>query len=967
MVEAASAPAVPAQGADRGARVTPRRLYLVDGSGYIFRAFHALPMMTRGDGTPVNAVYGFCNMLMKLLDEIDTDGMAVVFDKPEVTFRNDIYTDYKANRPPAPDELVPQFGLIREATRAFGLASVEQDGYEADDLIATYARAAAAAGVEVIIVSSDKDLMQLVRPGVHMRDPMKNVDIGAAEVVAKFGVGPDKVIDVQALAGDSTDNVPGVPGIGVKTAAQLIGEYGDLDTLLDRAAEIKQPKRRENLIAHAELARVSRALVTLKDDVPVAETVEDFAWNGPAPETLLAFFEAQHFTSLVKRLRDRLAGAGGAAVELVKATTEAHYELVTEPAALDAWLERVRAGGFVAVTLQPRTANALWADVAGFALATGDGRACYVPVGHVAAAPQGDLNLGDLDLGDTAGAAPRQLAPAAGLAALKALFEDPGVMKAGHNIKYDVLLLAQACAAHLPAAPPLAPRALDDTMLVSFVLDSGRRNHELAALATRNFDHEMASAKALVGTSRNEIPFAAVAPDKALTLAAERADMTGRLHRALKPRLVPDRMTTVYETIERPLAPILAAMEQAGVLVDKAALARLSEDFAGRMATLEAHAHDLAGEAFNLASPKQLGEILFDKLGMEGGRKGKTGAYTTGAEVLETLAAQGHDLPQVALDWRLLSKLKSTYTDTLIEQVNPATGRVHTAYSMTGAQTGRLSSNEPNLQNIPVRTEEGRKIRDAFVAAAGCRLVSLDYSQIELRIVAHVAGIAPLIEAFKDGADIHAMTASQVFGVPVEGMDPLLRRRAKAINFGIIYGISAFGLARNLGIARAEAKAYIDAYFERYPGIRAYMDATIAYARANGYVETLFGRRIYLAAIHDRNPNHRGFAERQAINAPIQGTAADIIKRAMLRVPPALAAAGLGHTGFAAAGTRSTEATRMLLQVHDELLFEVPEAQLDTMIATVRPVMEGAMRPVMEMTVPLVVDAGTGHTWNEAH
>ena len=426
MVEAASAPAVPAQGADRGARVTPRRLYLVDGSGYIFRAFHALPMMTRGDGTPVNAVYGFCNMLMKLLDEIDTDGMAVVFDKPEVTFRNDIYTDYKANRPPAPDELVPQFGLIREATRAFGLASVEQDGYEADDLIATYARAAAAAGVEVIIVSSDKDLMQLVRPGVHMRDPMKNVDIGAAEVVAKFGVGPDKVIDVQALAGDSTDNVPGVPGIGVKTAAQLIGEYGDLDTLLDRAAEIKQPKRRENLIAHAELARVSRALVTLKDDVPVAETVEDFAWNGPAPETLLAFFEAQHFTSLVKRLRDRLAGAGGAAVELVKATTEAHYELVTEPAALDAWLERVRAGGFVAVTLQPRTANALWADVAGFALATGDGRACYVPVGHVAAAPQGDLNLGDLDLGDTAGAAPRQLAPAAGLAAPEGAVRGPG-------------------------------------------------------------------------------------------------------------------------------------------------------------------------------------------------------------------------------------------------------------------------------------------------------------------------------------------------------------------------------------------------------------------------------------------------------------------------------------------------------------------------------------------------------------
>ena len=956
MVEAASVKTVPA-----AERATPRRLYLVDGSGYIFRAFHALPMMTRGDGTPVNAVYGFCNMLLKLLDEIDTDGMAVVFDSSEVTFRNEIFEDYKANRPPAPDELVPQFGLIRDATRAFGLASVELDGYEADDLIATYARAAAAAGVEVVIVSSDKDLMQLVRPGVHMRDPMKNADIGPEAVVAKFGVGPDKVIDVQALAGDSTDNVPGVPGIGVKTAAQLIEEYGDLDTLLARAAEIKQPKRRENLIAYADQARLSRSLVTLKDDVPVAEVVEDFLWSGPEPAALLAFFEAQHFTSLVKRLRDQISGAGGAAIELVPANTEAHYELVTEQAGLEAWLARVRGGGFAAVSLQPRTANALWADIAGFALATGDGRACYVPLGHVAAARQGDLDLGG------GAEAPVQLDRADGLAALKALFEDPAVLKAGHNVKYDLLLLAEACARHRPDDAPLAPCALDDTMLLSFVLDSGRHNHELGALATRNFDHAMASGKELVGTGKSEIPFAAVAPDQALSVAAECADMTGRLQRALKPRLVPDRMTTVYETIERPLAPILAAMEQAGILVDKDALARLSEDFAGRMETLEARAHDLAGEAFNVGSPKQLGEILFDKLGMEGGRKGKAGAYTTGAEVLETLAAQGHDLPQVVLDWRLLSKLKSTYTDTLIGQINPVSGRVHTAYSMVGAQTGRLSSNEPNLQNIPVRTEEGRKIRDAFVAADGCRLVSLDYSQIELRIVADVAGIAPLIEAFKDGADTHAMTASQVFGVPVEGMDPALRRRAKAINFGIIYGISAFGLARNLGITRAKAKAYIDAYFERYPGIRAYMDDTIAYARASGYVETLFGRRIYLAAIHDRNPAHRGFAERQAINAPIQGTAADIIKRAMIRVPAALAAAGLGHVGFTAATAKPTDGVRMLLQVHDELLFEVPEPQVDAMIATVRPLMEGAVRPVMDLTVPLVVDAGAGRTWNEAH
>jgi DNA polymerase-1 len=963
-------------------RDVAERLYLIDGSGFIFRAFHSSPLhaFVRSDGVHTNAVNGFCAMLIKLIDQALADGavdyMAVIFDAARANFRNDIYPDYKANRDEPPEELRPQFALIRDATRAFNLPSIELEGYEADDLIATYARQAAARGIETVIVSSDKDLMQLVRDGVYLFDPMKDLAIGEAEVREKFGVPPGRVVDVQALAGDATDNVPGVPGIGVKTAAQLIGEYGDLDTLLARAEEIKQPKRRQSLVDNADLARISRELVRLKDDVATAEGIDDFRLEPPDPAVLVDFLKAMEFRTLTARVESRFVAEGrldhaGTTAGAVPA--EAEYELVRDEAAFLAWIAAARAAGIVAVDTETTSLDAMRAELAGVSLSVVPGRACYIPVGHV---PPGTYTNGDAAKGPNGGdgdlfgpregdetkpkanGSIKQLSPATVLGPLKDLIEDPAVLKIGHNIKYDLQVLGRAVAHHLPKAGPLAaplvPAAIDDTMLLSYVLDAGRTRHNLDDLAFRHCEHRMIPITQVIGTGRNAISFAEVALDAATGYAAEDADFTLRLHRALKPRLVPERVASVYETIERPLIPVIVAMERAGIRVDRAQLAALSKDFAHRMVVLEEAAHAAAGEAFNLGSPKQLGEILFDKLGIDGGgRKGKTGAYSTGADILEDLAAQGHELPRLVLDWRQLAKLKSTYADTLVDEIHPETGRVHTSYGMAIAQTGRLSSNEPNLQNIPVRTEEGRKIRQAFVAEAGNKLVSLDYSQIELRIVAHVANITALIEAFQAGHDIHALTASQVFGVPIDGMDPMLRRRAKAINFGIIYGISAFGLARNLGIPRGEAAAYIDAYFAKYPGIRQYMDETVAFAKQHGYVTTLFGRKVHLAGIADKNPASRGFAERQAINAPIQGAAADIIKRAMVRVPPAL--------------ERKKLPARMLLQVHDELLFEVPEAAVDDTIQTVRAVMEGAAAPVVNLAVPLVADAGVGGNWDEAH
>jgi DNA polymerase-1 len=956
-------------------KAEPGRVCLIDGSGYIFRAYYGLPPMTRPDGTPVNAVYGFTSMLLRLMDDENADYIAVIFDTARVTFRNDIYPDYKANRDDPPDDLIPQFALIREATLAMGLPSIEKAGFEADDLIATYARAAAADGHEVTIVSSDKDLMQLVGERITMHDPMKNIAIGHDQVVEKFGVGPDKVVDVQALAGDSTDNVPGVPGIGIKTAALLINEYGDLDSLLERAGEIKQTKRRENLIEYADLARVSRELVRLRDDVEVADTLASFAVREADADTLLAFLTEQGFRSIIARESGRLAGASSQAAPVAapvakgtakeggkaaaKATAKAEdggreaagYALIQDEAALKDWVAAALGADVLAIDTETTSLDSLTAELVGISLAlarpVGGARACYIPLGHVNPATQGALDLG-LDLGDggvqggkgSKDGAPKQIALKSALKLLTPVMADRGVLKIGHNIKYDAEVLARY---GLTMAP------VDDTMLLSYVLDGGRHGHGLDELALLHLDRTNIKYSEVTGTGKNRIGFAEVALDKALDYAAEDADVTLGLHEVLKPRLAREHMVAMYETIERPLVAVLEEMEENGIEVDAAELKRLSRDFDKRGAVLAEDIIGLAGREFNIASPKQLGEVLFDEMGMPGGKKGKTGAYGTGADVLEKLAAQGNELPKLVLDWRQLAKLKSTYTDALVQQINPATGRVHTSFAQAVASTGRLSSSDPNLQNIPIRTEEGRKIRKAFIAGKGNLLLSADYSQIELRLLAHVADIKPLKEAFRNGADIHAITASEVFGIPVDGMDPAVRNRAKAINFGIIYGISPFGLARQLDIPQGEARDYIDNYFAHYPGIRDYMERTKEFARENGFVTTMFGRRCHLPGIKDKNPARRNFHERAAINAPLQGAAADIIKRAMIRMPGALKRARLK--------------ARMLLQVHDELVFEVPEGELDKTADLVRGVMENAA----QLDVPLVCDTAAAANWAEAH
>ncbi|WP_193366610.1 DNA polymerase I [Pelagibius marinus] len=919
-----------------------KHLYLVDGSGYIFRAYFAIPPRNTSDGTPTNATFGFTNMLVKLLRDSDADAIAVIFDKSGKTFRNEIYPEYKAHRPEPPEDLIPQFAAIREATRAFNLPCIELQNYEADDLIATYARQAREAGIEVTVVSSDKDLMQLVDGGIAMLDPMKDRKIGYEEVKEKFGVTPDKVVDVQALAGDSTDNVPGVPGIGVKTAAQLIEEYGDLESLLARAGEIKQPKRREKLIENAELARISKQLVTLDQNAPVEVDLKDFGLRQPEPEDLRAFLERYEFRSLLRRLSDQIGGAEEIATPAEAApesAKEASYELVQDMAALERWVAAAQVRGVIAVDTETTSLDPLAAELVGVSLSTAPGQACYIPLGHRAA----DTNDGGLDF-DGAAEAPKQIPLKKAIAALKPLLEDPGVLKVGQNIKYDMLVFARQ---GISVAP------IDDTMLLSYVVEGGLHGHGMDELAQLHLDYQTIKFKEVAGSGKNQVTFDKVPLDKALDYAAEDADITLRLYDVLKPRLVSDRLTTVYETIERPLVQVLAEMELTGIKVDRATLHRMSNDFAKRIDELQKQIYKLAGREFTIGSPKQLGEILFDEMSLPGGKKGKSGAYATGADILEGLANQGHDLPARVLDWRHVSKLKSTYTDALQNQINEETGRVHTSYSQAVASTGRLSSNDPNLQNIPVRTEEGRKIRTAFVAEKDHVLLSVDYSQIELRLTAHIAEVDALKQAFHEGQDIHAITASQVFGVPIEGMDPMTRRKAKAINFGIIYGISAFGLAQNLGIAQGEAKAYIDAYFERYPGIRDYMDKMKKAAREQGFVTTLFGRKIHVPGIKDKNPARRSFSERAAINAPIQGTAADIIKRAMIRVVPALEDAKLG--------------ARMLLQVHDELLLEVPKDEVDDTSALVREVMENACAPAVELSVPLTADAGTGANWAEAH
>jgi DNA polymerase-1 len=928
------------------------RLILVDGSGYIFRAYYAIKQeMTRPDGTPVKAVYGFSTMLMKLMDDLldktETELIAVIFDAGRETFRNDIYPDYKANRDAPPEDLIPQFELIREATRAFNVACIQMKGYEADDLIATYARMGKEQGLKVTIVSADKDLMQLIEDDIEMLDPMKQKKIGPDEVMEKFGVAPEKVIDVQALAGDSTDNVPGVPGIGVKTAAQLLDEYGDLETLLERAEEIKQNKRRENLIEYAELARISKQLVTLKKDVPVEATLDAFGWKPPEADVLLGWLKEQGFNSLVTKVAAELGAEAGADATTspavaAAAVKDASYELIQDEKALDEWIARAFKAGVIAVDTETDALDAFRANLVGVSLSTSPGNGCYIPVGHIGSGEQGALDLGGDDAPkDAPQEKPKQIPLKKVIDKLKPLLESPGVLKVGQNVKYDMHVLRR----HGINVTPV-----DDTMVLSYVLDGSSHGHGMDELAELHLGHTTIKFSDVCGKGKNQITFDQVPLDKATDYAAEDADITLRLHAMLKPRLVQDRLATVYERFDRPLIPILADMEAAGIKADATVLKTMSQDFAERAGDLEDEIYKLAGREFNVGSPKQLGEILFDEMSLPGGKKtGKSGAWATGADVLEDLAAQGHDLPSKVLDWRQVTKLKSTYTDALQNQINPDTRRVHTTYSQTVASTGRLSSNDPNLQNIPIRTEEGRKIRTAFVADKGMTLVSADYSQIELRLVAHVADIKALKDAFKNGDDIHAATASKMFGVPVEGMDPMIRRRAKAINFGIIYGISAFGLARQLQIPRGEAKEFIDAYFDEFPEIKTYMDETKAIAKKQGYVTTLFGRRCQTPGFNDKNPNVRGFAERAAINAPIQGGAADIIKRAMIRLPQALKDEDLAGT--------------MLLQVHDELIFEVPDNEVDDTMAVIKRVMESAAH----LDVPLVVDAGSGANWAEAH
>jgi DNA polymerase-1 len=999
-------------------------VFLVDGSSYIFRAYHALPPLNRkSDGLQVNAVLGFCNMLWKLLRDMPEDNrpthLAIIFDKSEITFRNKLYPDYKAHRPPAPDDLIPQFALIREAVRAFDLPCLEQVGFEADDLIATYVREACERGAIATIVSSDKDLMQLVTDCVTMYDTMKDRRIGIAEVIEKFGVPPEKVVEVQALAGDSTDNVPGVPGIGVKTAAQLIVEYGDLETLLLRAGEIKQPKRREALIENAEKARISRQLVLLDDKVKLDVPLDELAVHEPDARKLIAFLKAMEFATLTRRVADyaqidpsdieadagnksgasvfaplplaekvdeyggavapqdtsggdlfaeraaptpasgrgsapgKTAGsredkAGsnkGTPISLATARAEAarktkvdrtKYQTIRSLEGLQAWIARVHDVGHFAIEAKGSSIDPMQAEMCGIALALAPNDACYIPLSH--------KQSGDGSGLFAAGLAPDQIKAGDALEALRPLLESAGILKIGFNIKFNAVMLAQH---------GVIIRNHDDAQLMSYALDAGRNAHGLDSLAESWLGHAIISHGELTGSGKGKLSFDQVAIDRATAYSAEDADMILRLWRVLKPRLAAERMTAVYETLERPLISVLARMERRGISIDRQVLSRLSGEFAQTAARVEAEIQEIAGEPINVGSPKQIGDIIFGKMGIPGGSKTKTGAWSTSAQILDELAEQGHEFPKKILEWRQVSKLKSTYTDALPSYVHPQTHRVHTTYALAATTTGRLSSNEPNLQNIPVRTEDGRKIRRAFIASPGHKLVSADYSQIELRLLAEIADIPVLKQAFRDGLDIHAMTASEMFGVPVKDMPGEVRRRAKAINFGIIYGISAFGLANQLGIAREEASAYIKKYFERFPGIRAYMDETRDFCRRYGYVETLFGRKCHYPDIKASNASVRSFNERAAINARLQGTAADIIRRAMIRMEDALAEKNL--------------TAQMLLQVHDELIFEVPDDEVAATLPVVQHTMQDAPFPAVLLSVPLHVDARAADNWDEAH
>ena len=931
----------------------PNHLYLVDGSSYIFRAYHRLPPLTNRHGQPAGAVYGYTTMLWKLADGLSkADGpthMAVILDASEHTHRNEMYDQYKAHRPPPPEDLVPQFPLIRVATRAFSIPCIEEEGLEADDIIACYVTAAKAAGWKVTIVSSDKDLMQLIDEdaGIDMLDTMNDRRIGREQVLEKFGVPPDKVGDVLALMGDSVDNVPGVPGIGPKTASQLIQQYGDLETVLASTHEITKPKLKQSLIDYASDARLSRELVRLVCDKPLPEPLEDLALKNIPKEPLAEFLADQGFKTLHARLMGGTPTQTGATVRndvmaaLDKKPTVAptepekieidrsKYETVTDEAALERWITEASAQGFVAVDTETDHIDCIIAKLAGVSLATGPNRACYVPVGHSGI--------------DMFAEAPNQLSEALVLAKLKPLLEDPAVLKVGHNFKYDWVMFDKA---------GINVEPVDDTMVMSFDLDAGKSfGHSLNDLAKTHFDHECIPYKQLCGTGQKQITFDKVPLGPATEYAGEDADIALRLWQRLKPRLAQENVARVYERVDKPLVPVLARMEQRGIKVDRDYLARLSSEFSKDIQSLEERIYEAACGPFTIGSPQQLGEVLYGRLGLKGGRKGKSGQYSTDVTELERLASEGVACATLVLEWRQLTKLKSTYTDALQAVINKATARVHTSFSLTGAQTGRLSSNDPNLQNIPIRTEVGRKIRDAFVADPGHVLLSADYSQIELRLAAHMADVPQLKEAFRAGHDIHSMTAEELFG----RVDRDTRNQAKTINFAILYGSSAWGIAGRLGLPKDEGKAIIDRYYERFPGIRAFTHSTLSFVREHGFTQTLFGRKTHFEPnIRSPNPSIRAGAERAAINAPIQGSSADLIKRAMARMDEALADAGLSDV-------------RMLLQVHDELVFEVPEGKEEAASAVIKQVMANAAEPAMKLDVPLDVEVGWGRNWGEAH
>ena len=981
------------------------RVFLVDGSSFVFRAYFQSIRQDakynyRSDRLPTGAVRLFCSKILQFVREgalgVRPTHLAIIFDKSENSFRKEIYPEYKANRSEPPEDLVPQFPLMRAAVRAFGLKPIEQDIYEADDLIATYTAQARAKGAEVLIISADKDLMQLIGTGVAMYDPASGSAgtkgareerfITQAEVVDYFGVTPDKVVDVQALAGDSTDNVPGAKGIGLKTAAQLINEFGDLETLLSQAQHIKQPKRREALTEPDAVARIrlSKKLVALVQNVPLSVPLDDLGLCEPDGKTLVAFLQAMEFTTITRRVAELYdveiatiapdpAFCGAAAwlgrdgqsqveeqidqkenrliidddtpqryamlrdqQEKAQKIDRTLYKTITTLTQLDQCIMQAQQAGVVALDTETTSLDPMQCRLVGVSLSTAPGVACYVPLQHC------EVGAGDL-FGERA-LLPGQLSLSAVIERLKPLLEDASVLKIAHNMKYDLLVLARH---GIDVAP------IEDTMLLSYALDTGRNNHGLDELALKHLGHENIPFSAVAGSGRNFIGFEHVAIDKATEYAAEDADVAMRLWRILRARLCAEHLTNVYETLERPMVATLAAMEQRGVMIDRVMLLRLSGEFALDMTRLEKEIFHQAGESFNLASPKQLGEILFVKMGLPGAKKTATGAWSTSADVLEELAAEGNAFVRLILDWRQLSKLKSTYADALPGFINPQTGRVHTSYSLASTTTGRLSSSDPNLQNIPVRNEAGRKIRKAFIARPDHLLISADYSQIELRLLAHIADIPQLKQAFADNIDIHAMTASEMFGVPIKDMSSEVRRRAKAINFGIIYGISAFGLANQLAIPREEAAAYIKRYFERFPGIRDYMESIKKLVREQMSVTTIFGRVCHFPRIASANASDRAFFERAAINAPIQGAAADIIRRAMGHMDVALSEAGL--------------AARMLLQVHDELVFEAPLVEADATIDLVRRVMENAPLPAVHLSVPLKVDARAALNWDEAH